>query len=94
MGAWNYGVFDDDTAYDALTDLKESSDIVADIDKYFDEVIQAKYVGYDEAEVEKYILDKISIHNKNITVNKFYSVEGLVNCEFDHSDGGYMNSEE
>lgn len=24
MGAWNYGVFDDDTAYDALTDLKNS----------------------------------------------------------------------
>ena len=23
MGAWNYGVFDDDTAYDALTDLKK-----------------------------------------------------------------------
>ena len=27
MGAWNYGVFDDDTAYDALTDLKN-------LDKY------------------------------------------------------------
>ena len=25
MGAWNYGVFDDDTAYDALDDLIESS---------------------------------------------------------------------
>ena len=30
MGAWNYGVFDDDTAYDALIDLKGSSDIIAD----------------------------------------------------------------
>ena len=49
MGAWNYGVFDDDTAYDALDDLKASSNIIADIERYFDEVIQAEYVGYDEA---------------------------------------------
>lgn len=50
MGAWNYGVFDDDTAYDALDDLKASSDIIADMEQYFDEVIQAEYVGYDEAQ--------------------------------------------
>lgn len=50
MGAWNYGVFDDDTAYDALDDLKESSDIIADIERYFDEVLEAEYVGYDEAQ--------------------------------------------
>ena len=49
MGAWNYGVFDDDTAYDALDDLKASSNIIADIERYFDEVIQAEYVDYDEA---------------------------------------------
>lgn len=49
MGAWNYGVFDDDTAYDALIDLKGSSDIIADMEQYFDEVIQAEYIGYDEA---------------------------------------------
>lgn len=33
MGAWNYGVFDDDTAYDALIDLKNSSDIIADMER-------------------------------------------------------------
>lgn len=49
MGAWNYGVFDDDTAYDALDDLKASSDMIADMEQYFDEVIQAEYAGYDEA---------------------------------------------
>lgn len=27
MGAWNYGVFDDDIAYDALDDLRESLEI-------------------------------------------------------------------
>lgn len=48
MGAWNYGVFDDDTAYDALDDLKASQEIIADMEKYFDVVIEAKYVGYDE----------------------------------------------
>ena len=36
MGAWNYGVFDDDTAYDALDDLIESSKIISDMEKYFD----------------------------------------------------------
>lgn len=45
MGAWNYGVFDDDTAYDALIDLKNSSDIIADMERYFDEVIQAEYMA-------------------------------------------------
>lgn len=28
MGAWDFAVFDDDTAYDVLDDLKESSDII------------------------------------------------------------------
>lgn len=50
MGAWSYGVFDDDTAYDALDDLKSSSDIIADMERYFDEVIQTEDVGYDEAQ--------------------------------------------
>jgi len=48
-GAAVFGVFDDDTAYDALIDLKGSSDIIADMEQYFDEVIQAEYIGYDEA---------------------------------------------
>lgn len=33
MGAWNYAVFDDDMAYDALDNLTASSDILADIKK-------------------------------------------------------------
>lgn len=48
MGAWNYGVFDDDTAYDALDDLRASANITSDMGRYFDEVIEAEYVGYDE----------------------------------------------
>lgn len=48
MGAWNYAVFDDDTAYDALDDLKASSEIITDMERYFDEVIQAEYIDYDE----------------------------------------------
>lgn len=48
MGAWNYGVFDDDIAYDALDDLRESLEIITDMEKYFDVVIEAKYVEYDE----------------------------------------------
>ena len=44
MGAWDYGVFDDDTAYDALDDLKESANIVIDMEKYFNEVIKTDSV--------------------------------------------------
>ena len=47
MGAWNYGVFDDDIAY-ALDDLRESLEIITDMEKYFDAVIGAEYVEYDE----------------------------------------------
>ena len=50
MGAWNYGVFDDDTACDALAELIASPDIITDMEKYFDEVIQAEYVDYDDAQ--------------------------------------------
>lgn len=62
MGAWGYGVFDDDTAYDALEDLKASSEIIADLERYFDEVIQAEYVGYDEGQyalVSAAVIDSI-----------------------------------
>ena len=48
MGAWDYGVFDDDTAYDALDDLKGTADIMMEMEKYFDKAIQTDYVGYDE----------------------------------------------
>ena len=48
MGAWNYGVFDDDIAYDALDDLRESLEIITDMEKYFDVVIGAECVEYDE----------------------------------------------
>ncbi len=50
MGAWDYGVFDDDVAYDALEELKESSNIAADMEGYFDTVIEAEYVDYDEGQ--------------------------------------------
>lgn len=48
MGAWGYAVFDDDTAYDALDDLRASPDIAADMERPFDAVLRAEYVGYDE----------------------------------------------
>lgn len=62
MGAWNYTVFDDDTAYDALADLRASSEIIADMEKYFDAVIGAEYVDYDEghyALVSAAIIDSV-----------------------------------
>jgi hypothetical protein len=63
MGAWGYEVFDDDTAYDYLDDLKNSPTIIADMEKYFNEVIEAEYVGYDEghsALVSAAIIDSVA----------------------------------
>ena len=62
MGAWDFAVFDDDTAYDVLDDLKESSDISKDMEKYFDDVIEADYVEYEEgyyALVSAAVLDSV-----------------------------------
>lgn len=62
MGAWDYGVFDDDTAYDALDDLKAAKNIMSDMEKYFDEVIKTDYVDYDKchyALVSAAIIDSI-----------------------------------
>lgn len=62
MGAWDYGIFDDDTAYDALYDLETSKNIMNDMEKYLDEVIKADYVGYDEchyALVSAAVIDSI-----------------------------------
>lgn len=47
MGAWNYGVFDDDAALDALCDLKESRSVAADAERYFNEAIGAEYIEYE-----------------------------------------------
>lgn len=48
MGAWSYGVFDDDTAYDALHDLKNSDSIVIDMEKYFEDILSGDKIEYDE----------------------------------------------
>lgn len=49
MGAWDYAVFDDDTAYNTLDDLRVSEEIIVKMRNYFDKVIESEYVGYDEA---------------------------------------------
>lgn len=62
MGAWNYGIFDDDTSCDALADLKASSDRFADMETYLDAVIEAEYVDYDEGQyalVSAAIIDSV-----------------------------------
>lgn len=62
MGAWNYGVFDDDTAYDALEDLMLSKNMIKDMEQYFDDVITSEYVEYDDGQyaiVSAAIMDTI-----------------------------------
>ena len=62
MGACGHMVFDDDTAYDALADLKEAEDLLAEMERYLDEAVQADYVGYDEGQyalVSAAVLDSV-----------------------------------
>ena len=48
MGAWDYGVFDDDDALDALCELKKSRRWAAvDAERCFGEAIRAEYIGYE-----------------------------------------------
>ena len=47
MGAWGYGVFDDDTAYDFTTDIQEG-DAVHFFRESFQTALKADYIGIDE----------------------------------------------
>ena len=87
MGAWNYAVFDDDTAYDALDDLRASSEINTDMERYFDEVIQAEYVGYDEghyALVSAAVIDSVinDIHHRCDEEDYFEWTKSLKQLDF------------
>lgn len=53
---------------------KQSINNKSEKEKYFITVI-----GDENFEVEKYVLEKISTHNKSIKVNKFYNMEELIN---------------
>lgn len=46
--AWDYTVFGDDSVCDVLDDLRESSDIVIDMEKCFDEAIESDYIDYEK----------------------------------------------
>lgn len=87
MGAWNYAVFDDDTAYDALADLKASAQIIADMEKYFDEAIQSEYIGYDEghyALVSAAVIDSVvnDIHHRCDEDDYFEWTKSLKHLDF------------
>ena len=46
MGAWNYGIFDDDTAYDFTDEIK--SDAKEFFKSSFESAINSDYLEYDE----------------------------------------------
>jgi hypothetical protein len=48
MGAWGYGIFDDDTAYDVMDELKRCADVTAYLERAFDTAADADYLEYDE----------------------------------------------
>ena len=48
MGAWGYGVFDDDSSYDVMAELETSNNICEYLEKAFDSALSVDYVGFDE----------------------------------------------
>ena len=46
MGAWDYGIFDDDTAYEFTEEIK--NDATAFFKASFDNAIATDYLGYDD----------------------------------------------
>lgn len=46
MGAWNYGIFDDDTAYDFFEEIKD--DAKKFFKSSFEKAINSEYVDYDD----------------------------------------------
>lgn len=62
MGAWNYGVFDDDSAYDVMDELEDCDDVAGYLEKAFDDATQVEYLDFDEgiaASVCGAVLDSI-----------------------------------
>ncbi len=47
MGAWDTGIFDDDSAYDAIEELK-NSDLMEYFKSAFNHSIDCEYLEYDE----------------------------------------------
>ena len=47
MGAWDFSVFDDDSACDALEELKEAEDIISLMEDYFERASEGDYLEYD-----------------------------------------------
>lgn len=48
MGAWDYGIFDDDTSCDLSWDLQEAEDPKAFFKTAFETALQAPYLEYTE----------------------------------------------
>ena len=62
MGAWDYGVFDDDTACDFVIDLFEREDVAGCCEKAFDNAIGSEYLEFDvgiEASVCGAVVDSV-----------------------------------
>lgn len=48
MGAWDYGIFDDDTALDLSCELQETPDPATFFKVAFETAIDTEYLDYDE----------------------------------------------
>ena len=87
MGAWDIGVYDDDTAYEAIDELKTATSILSVMEKYFDDVNNAEYIGYDEgnyALVAAAVIDSVTNNTTYRCDNDDYSlwIESLKTIDF------------
>lgn len=88
MGAWDCGIFDDDTAMDVLDELLESENIIEDMKKYFGGALKEDYIEYDMCHyvlVSSAIIDSVINGTKYETGNDEYEefIEDLDGAEID-----------
>lgn len=92
MGAWNYGIFDDDTAYDFTDEIKENP--MAFFKDSFENAVSTDYLEYDDCHavtVSAAYLDNLlngtSYRTDNedsddeSNVNNFGRLHGDLQCE-------------
>lgn len=70
MGAWNYGIFDDDTAYDFIDEIRTTP--LSFFKTSFDTAIKAEYLEYDEC----HAVTVSAAYIDSLLNNTDYSTEG------------------
>ena len=89
MGAWSYGVFDDDSSYDVMAELETSNNICEYLEKSFNNALSIDYVGFDEG-ISVLVCAAVMDSILNNTVYRFDGFNSQSKSEVE-GDEQYMN---